>query len=288
MCAYTYKLKWSKLGVYYYGVRYSKNLRVGDIWISYFTSSVLVEEFVKTHGDPDIIKVKRVFGDSESALDWETKVLRRVNAAKNSKFINGTNNRAFSLSEKDKMTPQSKRKAKNRMRIKKTILNMRAFLLDNTYEPRRKDIRRIERYINIVQYLKPHSSRIQKRLNERLDNCLTIQKKPYPKNRKSSKRGPNKKISESKKGKKWYHDPKTKETKPFFEGTEPDGWVKGMIKNTPNNNTPESTKKISKSMIKARANESDIQRKQRLEKYYDTISKRKNKVHHTKDQEKSL
>jgi hypothetical protein len=47
-----------------------------DLWKSYFTSSKHVHEFREKYGEPDIVQVRRIFEDKESAIAWEEKVLR--------------------------------------------------------------------------------------------------------------------------------------------------------------------------------------------------------------------
>lgn len=73
---------------WYYGVRYSKNCSPDDLWTSYFTSSKLVAEFRSTHGDPDVIVIRRTFTSSKEALSWEQKVLRRLNILQKDKWLN--------------------------------------------------------------------------------------------------------------------------------------------------------------------------------------------------------
>lgn len=48
------------------------------------------------HGDPDIIEIRKIFDSAEKALDWENKVLKRMNVVGDNRFINQTNNKAIS------------------------------------------------------------------------------------------------------------------------------------------------------------------------------------------------
>lgn len=88
---YTYLIGWSHLDKWYYGVRFRKNCNPSDLWIKYFTSSDHVTDFIKEHGAPNLIKIRKTFTDSKSARLWEHKVLRRLNARDDDRFLNKTN-----------------------------------------------------------------------------------------------------------------------------------------------------------------------------------------------------
>lgn len=85
---FTYRLSWTKLGLHYYGCKFSKGCDPSDLWTKYFTSSKFVKELIKNEGDPDVIKVTRVFNTPDEALKWEEKFLKRTNANKNPKLLN--------------------------------------------------------------------------------------------------------------------------------------------------------------------------------------------------------
>lgn len=93
--AYTYLIGWKKLNKFYYGVRFSKNCRPEDLWVSYFTSSKYVKSFVKEHGNPDIIEIRKTFQDVNKARLWEEKVLKKMNVVKSDNWINKTDNRSI-------------------------------------------------------------------------------------------------------------------------------------------------------------------------------------------------
>jgi hypothetical protein len=96
---FTYLIGWKCLNIYYYGVRYSKDSDPNQLWISYFTSSKYVREFVEKNGDPDIIQVRKVFSCPNKAREWERRVLMKINAVDNDKFLNkGIPARGFGLS----------------------------------------------------------------------------------------------------------------------------------------------------------------------------------------------
>lgn len=107
---YTYYIKWSQTGVWYYGVEYSKTNKIANpknLWTCYFTSSASVKEYRRLQGDPDIIKITKTFENSEDAIIWENRFLRRVNAKRNPKSLNGHN--SDGLTYKNKIVSQSTR-----------------------------------------------------------------------------------------------------------------------------------------------------------------------------------
>ena len=90
---YTYFIGWSEFNIFYYG----RQTRIGCdpslFWKTYFTSSGHVANFRKNHGEPDIIQIRKVFGnDYTKCCNWETKVLTKLNCAKDPRFLNKTNN----------------------------------------------------------------------------------------------------------------------------------------------------------------------------------------------------
>lgn len=92
---YTYLIGWPELNKWYYGVRYAKNCHPTDLWTSYFTSSKLVKKFVDTHGAPPLIEVRRTFSSIIKAQNWEAKVLRKLQVATDSRWLNGHDSKAF-------------------------------------------------------------------------------------------------------------------------------------------------------------------------------------------------
>jgi hypothetical protein len=85
---YTYLIGWSKLNIWYYGVRFSKKSNPSEIWVTYFTSSKHVAEFRQQHGEPDVIQIRKTFTDKNTALLWEHRVLCRLKVNTNNKFLN--------------------------------------------------------------------------------------------------------------------------------------------------------------------------------------------------------
>ena len=95
---FTYYIKWSKHNIAYYGCRWSRGCLPTDLWKNYFTSSKYVREFIKLHGDPDIIKITRIFDTAEKCISWESKFLCKVNASKNHRFLNRANANSYGKS----------------------------------------------------------------------------------------------------------------------------------------------------------------------------------------------
>lgn len=90
--SYTYLIGWSKLKLYYYGVRFAKGCHPDEFWISYHTSSRSVHECIEMHGSPDIVTIRRIFTNIETARKWETKVLKRLKVVLRTDFLNKTDN----------------------------------------------------------------------------------------------------------------------------------------------------------------------------------------------------
>lgn len=95
---YTYYIKWKAFGISYYGSSYSKKCHPSKLWKSYFTSSKYVKEFRKTHGEPDIIKITKIFDNIESCREWENTFLIKTKACKNNKMLNRSNPGAYGKS----------------------------------------------------------------------------------------------------------------------------------------------------------------------------------------------
>ncbi len=87
---YTYLIGWSNLDIWYYGVKYGKDAHPQNFWKTYFSSSDIVAKFIKNNGQPNVIELRKIFGnDPVKAVKWEATVLRRMNVPNNKKFLNG-------------------------------------------------------------------------------------------------------------------------------------------------------------------------------------------------------
>ena len=88
---YAYLIGWSKYDKFYYGVRISDSATPNDLWKTYFTSSDSVKEFFAKNGDPDIIEIRKTFTKKEDCVRWEMRVLTRINAKDNPRYLNRSN-----------------------------------------------------------------------------------------------------------------------------------------------------------------------------------------------------
>jgi len=90
---YLYVIGWKKLNKYYIGIRYANGCEPKELLVSYFTSSKHVLKFIKDHDTPDIIDIRKTFGEDINACrEYEHKILRRIGAVKSDKFLNKTDN----------------------------------------------------------------------------------------------------------------------------------------------------------------------------------------------------
>jgi hypothetical protein len=93
MTPYTYLLYNTVTRQFYYGVRYSRNCDPSDFWVKYRTSSKRVAALIQEHGaDSFVWEIRRTFDTRQQAQDWETRVLRRLNAKARKDFLNEHNN----------------------------------------------------------------------------------------------------------------------------------------------------------------------------------------------------
>jgi len=114
---YTYYIKWTRTGVWYYGVEYAsvtKTANPNNLWTTYFTSSNAVAEYRRLNGEPDIIKVTKTFYNQEEALLWETRFLQKVNARHHTLSLNGHN--SDGLTFKNKIVSEKTRKSQSETR----------------------------------------------------------------------------------------------------------------------------------------------------------------------------
>lgn len=89
---YTYLLGWKKENKFYYGVRYSKKSKIEDVGVTYFSSSKYVKLFIEKHGLPDIIEIRKIFNNKEDAIQWESRVLKRLKIPNNDNYLNRWDN----------------------------------------------------------------------------------------------------------------------------------------------------------------------------------------------------
>lgn len=92
---YTYYIEWSKTGMKYYGVRYANGCHPADLWVTYFTSSKYVDNYVLENGTPDIIKIKHIFLNKSTAINWEHRVLKRLKVIYRTDYLNKHDGKAI-------------------------------------------------------------------------------------------------------------------------------------------------------------------------------------------------
>lgn len=86
---FTYLIKHIPSGKVYYGLRYAKGCKPADLWTTYFTSSKDIQHLIDTDGiDSFEYQIRKVFTDPLKAIEWEKRVLKKMNAIYNESFIN--------------------------------------------------------------------------------------------------------------------------------------------------------------------------------------------------------
>lgn len=89
---FTYYVENHTTGLKYYGVRYAKGCHPSDLWQTYFTSSRVIKNLLIQYGKGDFtVKVRRTFESKEEAIEWEARVLTRIDASRSPNWINRTN-----------------------------------------------------------------------------------------------------------------------------------------------------------------------------------------------------
>ena len=111
--AFTYLIGWKDLDRWYYGY----TVREPDaLWVTYFTSSDHVKRFMQENGDPDVIRVHKIFDSKEEANLFENRFLRRVSAVRSQRWLNRHDTvlfmgpSEFSESSKAKMSLAAKKR----------------------------------------------------------------------------------------------------------------------------------------------------------------------------------
>lgn len=81
----------------YYGVRYARDCHPSDLFVTYFTSSDYVTDYINEHGLPDIVEVRRKFasGATTEAITWEHNVLQRIRARTRDDYLNKNDGKAI-------------------------------------------------------------------------------------------------------------------------------------------------------------------------------------------------
>lgn len=88
---YTYLIGWAEYNLWYYGVRYAKECKPEDLWLTYFTSSKRVKSTRALLGEPNVVEIRKVFNGAKEARAWEYEVIRRMNIVNDGRFLNSAN-----------------------------------------------------------------------------------------------------------------------------------------------------------------------------------------------------
>jgi len=258
---YTYLIGWSNLDRWYCGCRYahtnSNNLaNPSDLWITYFTSSKIVHQFRKQHGEPDVIEVRMIFKTKEQTMKCEEKVLTKLDAVKNEKWLNRANNgKQFNNTSEEtrrKMSESGKKKKlteEHKQKIRDNHCSLKpGFVGPNkgrkfSKESAQKHSEWMKNNFKHTEETKRKMSELNKgkKLTEEHKQKLSLAKKG-----KLHSEAWSKSASKNRKGKHWWNNGTNE--KWCFEC--PDGFIKGRL---PVSN--ETKNKISKSSLKMWLNE---------------------------------
>lgn len=110
---YTYLIGWSKQDRWYYGVQYASRCTVANpnnLWTSYFTSSKAVKQFRAEFGEPDVVQIRKTFNCKKAAIEWEARVLQKLKAASNPRWINRNVKGSVYVSEERQIELDSRRR----------------------------------------------------------------------------------------------------------------------------------------------------------------------------------
>jgi hypothetical protein len=89
---YTYSVTHKKTGIHYYGSRYCKGCSPDDFFKTYFTSSKIIHDLIKTEGINGFnIKIRKTFKTDLLCIAHENRFLKRVDAKNNPKLFNRQN-----------------------------------------------------------------------------------------------------------------------------------------------------------------------------------------------------
>ena len=93
---YCYLIGWPEHDKWYYGVRYAAGCHPDELWVTYFTSSKHVTQFIVAHGQPAVTEIRKIFRQDQisEAREWEHRVLRRSQATTNERWLNKTHNKS--------------------------------------------------------------------------------------------------------------------------------------------------------------------------------------------------
>ena len=89
---FTYVITHILSGRRYYGCRYKKGCTPSDLWHTYFTSSKYIKDLIRTDTSASFtVEVRKIFQSIDKCLEWEHRVLRKLNAKDNPHWFNEHN-----------------------------------------------------------------------------------------------------------------------------------------------------------------------------------------------------
>jgi hypothetical protein len=84
----------------YYGVRYAADCHPSDLFVTYFTSSTYVADYIKEHGLPDVIEIRRTFTGEDRrqrAILHEQRALKRLKVVGRPDYLNKHDTKAIDV-----------------------------------------------------------------------------------------------------------------------------------------------------------------------------------------------
>ena len=92
MIPYTYYLFHIPTNQHYYGVQFNNNADPKDLWVKYFSSSKRVKKLIEEYGSESFkVEIRKTFNSSKEAINWERRVLSKLNAKNRKDWLNCTN-----------------------------------------------------------------------------------------------------------------------------------------------------------------------------------------------------
>ena len=121
---FTYIISHVTKKVHYYGVRFCRGCHPSELGVTYFSSSKALKRRIKKYGIQEFkFEVRKVFDSVEKALEWETRFLKKVNAAASINWLNMHNGDGKFL---NKGGYKLSEETKNRMRKPKSDSHKKA------------------------------------------------------------------------------------------------------------------------------------------------------------------
>jgi hypothetical protein len=113
---YTYVVKCIPTGKRYYGVRFRKGCNPADLWVTYFTSSLIVHREISKYGkEAFVTEIRRTFTSNFCARHWEHRVLQKLRVPFNGNWYNGANGVATAGMEGKHHSIESRLKISSKM-----------------------------------------------------------------------------------------------------------------------------------------------------------------------------